>query len=100
MAEGLQSQIFLPMGPMALIGILGSPAVSGSVALLATVLALDLLARLLLRNRFLGSAHSLLGLLSLPLGLHELGHYLEFLIILLKSLQSKFDVSILRRVAR
>ena len=87
--------VILPLGLVALTGILGSPAVSGSVALLATVLALGLLARLLLRERFLGSAHSLLGLLSLPLGLYELGHYLEFIVILLQSSQSKFDVSIL-----
>ena len=92
--------VVLPLGTMALIGSLGSLALNGSVAPSAKVLALILLARLLLGNRVVGSAHSLLGLLSHPLGLHELGHYLEFIIPLLQSPKSKFDVSILVRVAR
>ena len=75
-----------PLSPVALVSILGFPAVSGSVTLLATVVALNLLARLLLDGRFLRRAPSLLGLLSLPLGMHELGQNLELVVFLLQSL--------------
>ena len=91
--------LFHPLGPMALVGILGSPVLSGSVAPSATVLELRLLAGLLLGHRVFGSAHYLLGLLSLPRRLHELVHHLEFIIPLLQSSKSKLDVSILGRVA-
>ena len=42
---------------------------------------------------------SLLGLLSFPLDLHEPAHNLELRVDLLQSSESKFDVSVHRRVA-
>ena len=87
---------FLLLGTVALISFLGTSADSGFVTRLATVGALALLARLLFGGRFLGRTHHLLGLLSLPLDLHQLRYDLELVIFLLQSSQSKFDVSILR----
>ena len=70
---------------MALTGSLGTPAGSGCVTGLARVVALALLARLLFGSRFRCGSYSLLGSLSLPLGLHELGHDLELVMVLLQS---------------
>ena len=87
-----------PLGEMALVGSLGTPAGRCYLARLATIVALALLASLLLSSRFLSRSHPLFGLLSFPVvsvDLHELLHDLKFVVVLLQPTEAMLDVLVL-----
>ena len=85
----------LPLGRMALVSFFGSPSGRCCVARIATVVALALLARLLIRIRVLSRTHSLLGLLTFPFDLHELLHDLKFVVVLFQPTEAMLNVPVL-----